>query len=77
MLSLPQGSFKWPDKIKEILISVGRPDLWNNQFQITQRNLHKTIKQILIDQFKQSWHDQLQWSNKSKIKYQFLNKSRI
>ena len=49
MLSLPQGSFKWPDKIKEILISVGRPDLWNNQFQITQRNLHKT-EQILIDQ---------------------------
>ena len=26
MLSLPQGSFKWHDKIKEILISVGRPD---------------------------------------------------
>ena len=25
MLSLPQGSFKWPDKIKEILISVDRP----------------------------------------------------
>ena len=61
MLSLPQGSFK------EILISVDRPDLWHNQFKITQRNLHKTIKQILIDKFKQSWHDQLQQSNKSKI----------
>ena len=66
MLSLPQGSFKWHDKIKEILISVGRPDLWHNQFQTTQRNLHKTIRQILIDQFK-NWHDQLQQSNKSKI----------
>ena len=67
MLSLPEGSFKWLDKIKEILTSVGRLDLWVNQFLIEQKNIHKGVKQILIDQFKQNWHDQLQQSNKGKI----------
>ena len=67
MLSLPEGSFKWLGKIEEILTSVGRLDLCVNQFLIEQKNIHKGVKQILIDQFKQNWHDQLQQSNKGKI----------
>ena len=67
MLSLPQRSFKWLDEIKEIVTSVGRLDLWVNQFLIEQKNIHKGVKQILIDQFKQTWHDKLQQSNKGKI----------
>ena len=70
MLASPQHNFKWPNKIKEILITVGRPDLWENQFNINQGNLHKTIKQTLIDQFKQNWHEQLSLSNKGRL---FLN----
>ena len=29
--------------------------------------MHKTVKRILIDQYKQEWHEQLQLSNKGKI----------
>ena len=67
MFNLPDNSFKWMNKIKEILTSVGRPDLWDNQFQISDEMLHKKIKRILIDQFKQTWHENLQKSNKGKI----------
>ena len=70
MLASPQHNFKWPNKIKEILITVGRPDLWENQFNINQGNLHKTIKQTLIDQFKENWHEQLSLSNEGRL---FLN----
>ena len=70
MLASPQHNFKWPKKIKEILITVGRPDLWENQFNINQGNLHKTIKQTLIDQFKENWHEQLSLSNEGRL---FLN----
>ena len=67
MLSQPNLNFKWLNKIKEILTSVGRPDIWQNQTQITQNNIHIQIKQTLIDQFKQSWNAELQISNKGRI----------
>ena len=67
MLNDPNNNYKWISKIKDILFSVGRPDLWYNQFQITNLNTHKQIKQILIDQYKQEWHNQLQNSNKGRI----------
>ena len=60
MISQTQNTFKWPSKIKEILLSVGRPDLWENQFQIQQTNVHKVVKRILIDQYEQELHEQLQ-----------------
>ena len=60
-------SMKWPEKIKDILTSVGRPDIWHNQFNININNIHRQIKQTLIDQFKQQWHEQLQQSNKGLI----------
>ena len=71
MLNQHNKNFMWINKIKEILLSVGRPDLWENQFSINQLNIHKYIKTILIDQFKQSWHDQLQRSNKGIIYSRF------
>lgn len=67
MLSDTNNNYKWINKIKDILFSVGRPDLWYNQFQITNLNTHKQIKQTLIDQYKQEWHNQLQISNKGRI----------
>lgn len=67
MLNLPNSNFKWISKIKEILNSVGRPDMWENQFHLNQTNIHKQVKQTLIDQFKQQWHEQLQESNKGRI----------
>ena len=57
--------------IKEILLSVGRLDLWENQFQIQQTNVHRVVKRILIDQYMQEWHEQLQLSNKGKT-YNFF-----
>ena len=68
MLNQPNENCMWINKIKEILLSVGRPDLWENQFVIKQLNLPKYIpryiKNILIDQ---QWHDHLQQSNKGII----------
>lgn len=65
MLNHPRYEFKWLNKIKDILISVGRNDLWLNQQ--ASINLHKHVKQILIDQFKQKWFSELDHSNKSRF----------
>ena len=60
-------NFKWLNKIKSILQSVGRPDIWENQFNTDLKYIHKQVKQTLIDQFKQKWHSELSRSNKGKI----------
>lgn len=67
MVNLPNSNFKWLNEIKLILTNVGRLDLWENQFRISNKNIHKEIRQLLIDQFKQSWHSDLQTSNKGRI----------
>jgi len=67
MLNQPNGDYKWPNKIKDILCSVGRPDIWENQTTINLNKIHLIIKQILIDQSKQKWQSTLQQSNKGKI----------
>jgi hypothetical protein len=67
MLSYANPNFKWLNHIKEILTSAGRSDIWQNQANITHTNIHLYIKQTLIDQFKQTWHDELQNSNKGRI----------
>jgi hypothetical protein len=71
MTNLPDNNYKWINKIKEILISVNRYDLFENQDEITQRNTHKIIKEALINKFKQSWHDDLLTSNKGQIYLSF------
>ena len=67
MTNQPNTEYKWIQKIKSILNTVGRNDLWVNQQNITNKNIHKQIKQTLIDQFKQSWNAQLTQSNKGLI----------
>jgi hypothetical protein len=67
MLALPNNNFKWINKIKDILTNIGRPDLWDNQFRINYNGIDKQVKQILIDQFKQTWYAGLQETNKGRI----------
>ena len=67
MLNQNNIEYKWINKIKDILNSVGRTELWINQTQITQQNIHMKIKQCLIDQHKQLWQTQLTQSNKGLI----------
>ena len=71
MIRDPNSEYKWLSKIREILNSVGRADLWQNQENINHMHIHKHIKQILIDQYKQSWHAQLSQSNKGFIYQSF------
>ena len=71
MLNQNNLEYKWVNKIKDILNSVGRTDLWLNQHEITQKNIHKNIKQCLVDQYKQSWNAQLTQSNKGLIYQSF------
>ena len=71
MLANSTIKFKWIETIKNILNCTGRPDLWLNQEHIKTTHIKKHIKQILIDQYKQSWTASLQNSNKGKIYYSF------
>lgn len=71
IINHPNINVKWCNKIKEILNSVGRPDLWQNQLQINQKYINRQVKQTLIDQYKQAWQEELQISNKSRIYYSF------
>ena len=75
MMNQRDSNFKWSNKIKEILYKVGRADLWQNQFQINHNQIHKIIKQTLIDQFQQQWHAQLQSSNKKQKSFQLQRKT--
>jgi hypothetical protein len=49
MVNLPNSNFKWLSEIRNILNTVGRPDLWQNQFQLTQKiYINKLNKLSLI-----------------------------
>ena len=65
MLSQSNTEYKWLKNVKNILTSVGRPDIWLNQDQLTSTGISNVIKQTLIDQYKQSWSTQ-QDSHKSR-----------
>ena len=59
-------TFKWLNYIRNILISVGMPDLLN-QPVINNPNATKTkIKSILNDLYLQQWHAKLQQSSKGR-----------
>ena len=60
-------NFKWVNKIKSIFQNIGRPDIWLNQNHLNLKNVHKLVKQALIDQFKQNWHSELTLSNKGQL----------
>ena len=59
--------FKWISNIKNILNSTGNSDLWLNQNNITTKNIHKIIKQNLLDTFKQNWNTQSKYRRKGSI----------
>jgi hypothetical protein len=67
VLNRNDTEFKWTSKIKEILVNVGRPDIWQNLQILVHKNIHKIVKQTLIDQFKQRLYNELQASNKGRI----------
>ena len=57
---------KWIAMVKDILSSVGRNDLWLNQNNISINNVNIPVKQTLLDQFYQKWHESLNNSMKGK-----------
>ena len=69
----PNTEFKWIIQIKHILNNTGRSDLWLNQRNITDRQIHKYTKQIHIDQYKQTWSSQLIESEKRRTFSNFKN----
>ena len=68
---------------------MGRPDIWDNQGYTDLHNIHKLVKNTLMDQFKQRWHSELSQTNKGQIYlsikenhglenyFQLLNKSEV
>ena len=56
--------FKWLNYIKQILISVGMPDLLNQPFINNPKATKTLIKTILNDIYLQEWHAKLQNSSK-------------
>jgi len=58
--------FKWLDSIKNIFNSTGLSYIFDNQINISIReskSITKLVKQCLVDQFIQGWHE-----SKSKVK---------
>ena len=69
MLRQQINNSKWLNKIKEILDSVGLSDFWLHHLNNGHipLNLHKLVKQILIDQYHQEWQSSMLETNKGKI----------
>ena len=66
MLNLPNIRFKWLSEIGSILDSVGLSNFWYPNVPVPL-NLHKLVKQTLIDQYNQNWNTLVNSSNKRKI----------
>ena len=66
-LNRPNTQFKWLNKVKSILESIGRPDIWLNQNESASKNIHLLVKRTLLDQFIQKWREDMTNSNKGLI----------
>ena len=66
MFSIPGFQSKWITKIKEILGETGKMHYWCNQSNLPHHPIKNSIRQSLIDQYKQNWHSSLQTSSKGK-----------
>ena len=58
---------KWNSYIRNILIDVGRHDIWLNQSNITSKHLNILVKQTLKDQYIQTWNSAMTNSCKGTI----------
>ena len=67
MLLQNNPNYKWINEIKTILNSVGRTDIWLKQNDLHGTNRRISIKQVLIDQFQQTWRAQMLKSNKGRM----------
>ena len=65
-LNIPGFQSKWITKIKEILGETGKMHYWCNQSNLPHHPIKNSIRQSLIDQYKQNWHSSLQTSSKGK-----------
>lgn len=70
LLNVPNFESKWIKGIKQILIEIGRYDLWINQRNLLP-NFKLDVKQKLSDIYLQQWHASLQNSSKGR-QYSFL-----
>jgi hypothetical protein len=66
MINCQDFEFKWLSYIKSILSNTGRNDLWLNQTNIQSKTIKCVIKQVLLDQNYQMWHETLQNSSKGR-----------
>ena len=57
---------KWIHCIKQILISVGRPDLLNKEVIENPKSIKNQISQTLSDLYVQEWHNKVASSSKGK-----------
>ena len=73
MKNQPNTESKWIIQIKHIVNNAGRSDLWLSQRNISNRQIHINIKQIYIDQYKQTWSSQLIESEKGRTYSYFKN----
>ena len=62
MLNTPRFQSKWVNNIKSILTSCGRSDIW--EMPPLNTNIVASVKQNLIDQYYQKWHEELEDSSK-------------
>ena len=72
-----EQEFKWLNHIRSILNETGRHELWLRQFNSIPFSSSKAIKQILIDQFIQSWNHSLTATDSSKGRNYSLFKDSI
>lgn len=59
-------SSKQINHVTKIFENTGKYNIWLKQSRLNNTNVHKTIKQSLLDQFLQSWDEQTQLSSKRK-----------
>ena len=57
-------SFPWVKHIEQMLHDCGLSYVWHSQSFASIRWLKNTVKRVLIDQFKQKWHDDMYTSSK-------------
>ena len=60
---------KWVLNVKKILCEIGRNDLWIHQAEISSKTIRFLVKQILEDQYIQSWRSEMEKADSSKSKH--------